>query len=750
MAHRNGITTMGRVDIDAANRFLTLLDEQAEGFTFQCLDDSGQGRSPLARVFNGSLTQWRAKLEALNRNGAGVFVAVNETDLNGRKRENVRRVRAVWADLDSPEIRPEWPLEPHIVVESSPGKQHVYWLCEGLEMGQFGGIMARVASYGADPAATDLARVLRLPGFYHRKGEPQLVRIISESGAKPYTADEITRAFPPINGHEYEPQYRTSDETEEIDEQTHRQLTDALTHLDANEYAEWVNIGIALKTLGERGFALWDAWSWSSESRKEADPRAKWDTFKPERTSWKSVFKKAQAKGWRPKTEQEHNRPPKPPPRTQAPPDLDHKQPGKPEEYKPPIINVSDLLRMEFEDPLFAIDKFVPEGVTLIAGPPKIGKTWFVMGMSIAVASGGKAFGKIDVELGEVLHLALEDTKRRFKSRLEKLNAYQDAPWSKNISFCSEWRRFDNHGVGDLVHWLEAHPGARLVVIDTLKRVRPRAKKNESLYDSDYAVGELLAPLIEKYRVAIVIVHHTRKSEAEDPHETISGSFGLTGGMDGSIVIQRSRGQYDAEVHVTGRDIDEEKYGFTFKRDTGEWILEGEGNEVTNTKARQQVLDAVIALRAASPVDITRFLYGEKKSGRSNEAAYVRRHLQQLKQLGDVYVDGGLYRYTHINDTHDTHDTQRTQDTHDTQGCVSMNNGSDTQGRYAPEGTNDEGFGECVSSVSRVSLGDTQLGGTPTCLDCVNWNPVRNFCMAKHEAPDAAECPDFKPRKSES
>ena len=202
-----------KADIALAEQFLALLDEEAEAFTFQTFADSAQAKAEdkererkgqpkkYAHVFHGRLPRHITALERLNRSGAGVFVTVNQTDLKGRKAENIQRVRAVFADTDGADLAPILNAKPEasFIVESSPGNAHPYWLTDDLALAQFEGVQRRIAdTFGTDTSVTDLPRVLRLPGFYHRKGEPFMVRMMQDNGGLPHTADKILAAFPPL------------------------------------------------------------------------------------------------------------------------------------------------------------------------------------------------------------------------------------------------------------------------------------------------------------------------------------------------------------------------------------------------------------------------------------------------------------------------------------------------------------------------------------------------------------------------
>ena len=187
-----------------AQRFLTALDDEAEFWTFQTFDDSGQKRGKLTAVLHGDIEELFNRLDSLNANGAGVYVTVNETDGKGRETDNIVRVRAGFADFDPPKTAAapaSYPLEPVIVVESSPGKHHAYWTADDLALDDFENQQRGIAAaLGSDTAPHDLPRVMRLPGFRHMKdpSKPHPVRIVSTEPRLPYPAAELARAFPPV------------------------------------------------------------------------------------------------------------------------------------------------------------------------------------------------------------------------------------------------------------------------------------------------------------------------------------------------------------------------------------------------------------------------------------------------------------------------------------------------------------------------------------------------------------------------
>jgi putative DNA primase/helicase len=185
-------TTPAICDLGEAARFLKLLDPTATKFEFRTFDDDKARKDKdLTRTFYGTLDQHAAELQRLNRKGAGVFVVVNQTDGKGRETENIVRVRAVYIDLDGTPLEPirAAKVKPHIIIQSSPGKWHVYWRVDGMALENFTPVQeALIARFDSDRKITALAGVMRLPGFYHYKDEPFLTHIVDRFDTPAYPA----------------------------------------------------------------------------------------------------------------------------------------------------------------------------------------------------------------------------------------------------------------------------------------------------------------------------------------------------------------------------------------------------------------------------------------------------------------------------------------------------------------------------------------------------------------------------------
>lgn len=183
-------------DLSTTERFLARL-ANGEAITFQTFADNGDGRH-LARILHGTLAEHAPTLQKLNQAGAGVFLMVNAGDGQGRKTANVVRVRALFADLDGAPLEPILAAKPtpHLIVESSPGRFHAYWLVTDCPPDRFTALQAAIAAkFASDPKVKDLPRVMRLPGFWHQKAEPFQTCIQAEHDAVAYTVAEIETGF---------------------------------------------------------------------------------------------------------------------------------------------------------------------------------------------------------------------------------------------------------------------------------------------------------------------------------------------------------------------------------------------------------------------------------------------------------------------------------------------------------------------------------------------------------------------------
>lgn len=297
------------------------------------------------------------------------------------------------------------------------------------------------------------------------------------------------------------------------------------------------------------------------------------------------------------------------------------------------IVSAQTILNTTYPEPRWAVKGLIPEGVTFIAGPPKLGKSIFSLCIAVAVAEGGKALSHFDVEQGSVLYLALEDGPRRIQERLRKLT---NGRISDKLEVVTEWPRTNQGGLEAIEAWIERHNDARLLIVDTLKMIRPLATgRDRNAYDADYEAIQPLTKLVSQ-RVALVVVHHTRKAIAEDPLATVSGSYGLTGAADGVLVLSRRRNRSDASLSVIGRDVEEQELALEFKPDMCLWSVLGKAEEVKRSGERQEILDLLFQTgEPMSPSNIAELL--DKPPGAIRNLLWKMKGTEEIKLFGNKY-----------------------------------------------------------------------------------------------------------------
>ncbi len=303
-------------DLDETRRFLDVL-APGEQVTFQTFSDrKPAGRDVLAKVMAGTIDGWGAKLAMLNAQGAGVFVAVNAIEGDRRTAENVTHVRAVFVDLDGAPLVPVLALpehlQPHVIVESSPGRWHAYWLVEGCARDRFSDLQRSLAArFGGDPKVCDLSRVMRLPGFVHCKGEPFLTRIERQRDGAPFSVDELVAGLGlhvdgPRASADVVPLRPAGERRRDFETQlAHGYLRAALSYVDPEPYDNWNAMGRALYHASEGGDdakELWASWAAAGEKFDPSETDRRWASFgrttREQVNTLGTLFAEAKAAGW--------------------------------------------------------------------------------------------------------------------------------------------------------------------------------------------------------------------------------------------------------------------------------------------------------------------------------------------------------------------------------------------------------------------------------------------------------------------
>jgi len=252
-------------------------------------------------------------------------------------------------------------------------------------------------------------------------------------------------------------------------------------------------------------------------------------------------------------------------------------------------ITAAELMEKIFPEPRWAIPGILPEGLNLLAGKPKKGKSIFALNIGLSIALGGLALGKIPVEQGAVMYLALEDTERRLQKRIKQMMPYSEAPAALHLF--TKWPRMDAGGLELLEAKISEIPNIRLIIIDTLQKFRNPTKGNANLYVEDYETVTKIKDVADRMGVCILLIHHLRKAESNDIFDTLSGSLGLTGGTDGNLVMESTKG--NTTLHITGRDVEGIELAMELDTQMLAWRLLGERAEVKSTNDQQRIYNAL-------------------------------------------------------------------------------------------------------------------------------------------------------------
>lgn len=293
-------------------------------------------------------------------------------------------------------------------------------------------------------------------------------------------------------------------------------------------------------------------------------------------------------------------------------------------------VSAADLQRMTFEPPRAYVDGLLLEGLTIIGGKPKLGKSWLALGLAVAVASGGVALDNRDrqVESGRVLYLALEDGRQRLQRRLKGILG--DEPWPHGLQLATAWPRFAVGGLDRLADQVRVG-GFDVVVIDTLAKVRSVKSGRDSYQEDSDALGQVHDIARDRPGLAIVVIHHNRKDDHPDDYiDALSGTTGITGVVDHIAVLQRGRGEADAVLRFTSRDAEEHDLALGFSE--GLWTEMGPAVEYDLSKARKAVLEAVKSLEEATLTEIAGVVH--------RDISLTRRMLLGLAEERLVFQDG--------------------------------------------------------------------------------------------------------------
>ena len=254
-------------------------------------------------------------------------------------------------------------------------------------------------------------------------------------------------------------------------------------------------------------------------------------------------------------------------------------------------VSMTELYQTTYRSRPPIIEGLLHAGAYILAGAPKIGKSFLVAQIAYHVSTGRKLW-EYEVHQGTVLYLALEDDFQRIQSRMFRMYGVED---TSDLHFATAAGKVGNGLDEQLANFMREHPDTKLIIIDTMQKIRETGGEAYS-YASDYEIIGKLKAFADRYGICVLTVHHTRKQPAGDAFEMISGTTGLLGCADGSLLMQKKkRTALEATIDVVGRDQQDQILYLKKDPETQSWELERMENEL-HKEPPDPILEAVAKL----------------------------------------------------------------------------------------------------------------------------------------------------------
>jgi RecA-family ATPase len=272
------------------------------------------------------------------------------------------------------------------------------------------------------------------------------------------------------------------------------------------------------------------------------------------------------------------------------------------EEYDSRFVlrDADEMRATPMPDIKWAVPDVLPEGLAILGGDPKIGKSFLALQLCGAIGSGGLFLGSIDVAYGYAIYMSLEDPEWRVTKRLNGMFG-ADAALPGFYSRL-EMGRWGSADWASLTVWLKKNPLCRAVVVDTFVHVKPEDKGGENVYETSSRLGKEMRAWAHEHHIALVLVHHKSKTnESSDPVKSLSGSIGFSGAADTVMLLSRTRTEREATLFITGRDVGEREISLVHQEHSGLWLMAG----ATSKKALPEQKTGPVGIVPQGPEYVT-------------------------------------------------------------------------------------------------------------------------------------------------
>ncbi len=254
------------------------------------------------------------------------------------------------------------------------------------------------------------------------------------------------------------------------------------------------------------------------------------------------------------------------------------------------MYTMTTLAAMDLPEPRWVVPGILSEGLNILAGKPKQGKSFMALNLGLTIAAGGNALGDVNTMPGDVLYLSLEDNLRRVQQRARRMVKGLDVELTNRLTIATAWVTQGRGGLRLLETWSARCQQPSLVIIDVWGRFKPPSNAKGNAYDQDYAQLVTLKTFVEARGFHALVLMHCRKMKSDDVLEEISGTMGLSGAADGIVVLNRSRSSNEAKIYVTGRDVAPQELALEFDPETFCWKSLGPSEQVVGGKLQTTII----------------------------------------------------------------------------------------------------------------------------------------------------------------
>ena len=520
--------------------FLKLFDRETH--YFRPLYEKGSlpvGNKKIALDKELNFESYLDYLTKLNKDGYGIFYMPNTTDGRGGADENIVEIKALFLDLDSAPLGPvlQAGLTPTAVIETSPGRFHVYFfLKDHLPVQDFKKYQQALARrFNGDESICNPSRLMRAPGFLHNKGKPLLSTIKQLNPDARYTADEIDKGLKLDLSFKKKKQSPTADKVEKI--------------FEGKRNASIFKKAISLFNTGLPESSVEAAMK--DYNIKACEP----PLDDGEIVSIVESAYKTTAQG------------------------------------SLQMQSFQELINAEIPPVDWIVKGLLPQGLTILAGAPKVGKSWMSLELALRVANGEPVFGFYEVtKKRNVLYFALEDSENRLQERIKLIAGGGDIPINAKIVY--EWKA-DQKGL-DVLRRAITQDKIDFVIIDTFAAANMEPRDG---YKADYRSVRSIQQIAVETGACIVLVHHTRKTDRKqtsgniDQIEEVSGTLGLCGAADSIIILSKTEKPNVFSFYIRGRDVEETTIPILF--DDYRWTVSGDMADLLSNENEIKIYKAI-------------------------------------------------------------------------------------------------------------------------------------------------------------